>query len=134
MYVLKKKGRQRKKMAPSPWVAHVRAFAKANGISYAEAQQQAGVSYKKKTTKKGGSKKKTGSKKKRTSKKKTNKKVASKPKTTKKTSSKKKASKKKGVTPPHLKKWIAHVTKYARDNNLKLGDAMKPASKTYNKR
>lgn len=81
----------------------------------------------------------------RTSRKKTSKKKPSKKFSKKKTATKKKTMTKKkvkrsnkghpkGVTPPHLKKWLAHLNKYAKEHGLKLGDAMKPASLTYNKK
>ncbi len=79
-------------------------------------------SYKKVSKKKMGTKRKT-SKKKTGSKKKTIRKV--------KRSNK---AHPKGVTPPHLQRWLTHLNKYAAEHGLTLGAAMKPASKTFKKK
>ena len=56
------------------------------------------------------------------------KKHTSKKHTSKNHTSKKQTSKKAGSG-----KWIEHVKQYAKDNNMKFGEALKEAAKTYKK-
>jgi hypothetical protein len=56
---------------------------------------------------------------------------------TKKHGSKKHGSKKDGSKKKHktvkARGWIAHVKQYAEEHNMKFGDALSEAAKTYNK-